>query len=58
MRSREAYRPMRDGANPPVYQWDVLLEVLEEHWLALMLVTIALFLVWKEYSLFWQPHGW
>jgi hypothetical protein len=58
MRSREANRPTRGYTNPPLFQWDVFLEVFEEHWFAWLLVISALLLLWKEYSLFWAPHGW
>ena len=58
MRSREEFRPMRQHANPSLLQWGVFWECIHEHMFAWVLLSVALFLLWKEYSLFWAPHGW
>ena len=57
--NRQQMRPMHQNAtNPSLLQWDVFMEWAEEHRFALLLVLIVLFLVWKEHTLFWAPHGW
>lgn len=51
-------QPMRHHASASTFDWDFVTDMVWDHGCMFILLGIVLFLLWKEYTIYWAPHGW